>query len=120
MLIIIKRFDIYKGYLLQVEAYTCYIGRDRDGSNEWRRLLSYLNQCECTEVAIGGLNTWTPVRPLVPIYAKTPLFSEDVNSIREHYNIYCDKTSKFLLKECLLSLPILYTILSSLFVKYSS
>ena len=83
------------GQLLLVQAFTCEVGRERNQHNEWMWVLPYPNPCECTSVIMGGLNTWTPIRPFVPVYAKTPLLSDDINTIREHYKLQCDEESKY-------------------------
>ena len=38
---------------------------------------------------MGGVNTWTPIRPFVPTYYDSPLLSDDINEIREHYKLDC-------------------------------
>ena len=40
---------------------------------------------------MGGVNTWTPIRPFKPVYVKSPLLSNDVAKIRKHYNLKCEK-----------------------------
>ena len=47
---------------------------------------------------MGGMNTWTPIRPFVPTYADTPLLSEDVKAIRMHYGLKCNE-GKFQISE---------------------
>ena len=44
---------------------------------------------------MGGLNTWTPIRPFLPKYYDSPLLSDDINEIREHYGLNCDEDRKF-------------------------
>ena len=43
---------------------------------------------------MGGLNTWTPIRPFVPTYYNSPLLSDNINEIREHYGLDCNDESK--------------------------
>ena len=81
--------------LLQIEAYTCAIAREEDPFNEWRWVLPYPNPCKCSRVIMDGLNTWTPRRPFVPVYAKNPLLSDDISVIRDHYKLQCDEKSKY-------------------------
>ena len=78
-----------------MDAYICEVGREKNQHNEWKWVLPYPNPCECTEVIMGGINTWTPIRPFVPTYAESPLLSNDVNAIREHYGLKCDTESKY-------------------------
>ena len=86
-------FDL-TDYIIVVDAHICEVGRERDQHNEWKWVLPYPNPCECTSVIMGGLNTWTPIRPFIPVYVKSPLFSDDVNEIREHYGLACDANGK--------------------------
>ena len=44
---------------------------------------------------MGGMNTWTPIRPFVPTYYDSLLLSDDINKIREHYGLKCVDKSKF-------------------------
>ena len=44
---------------------------------------------------MGDVNTWTPIRPYIPVYVTCPLLSDGVNAIREHYGLTCDTESKF-------------------------
>ena len=46
---------------------------------------------------MGGMNTWTPIRQYIPVYVESPLLSDDVNAIREHYGLTCDTESKLML-----------------------
>ena len=57
--------------------------------NVWRWVLPYQHPCSCTSVIMGGVNTWTPIRPFKPIYVNTPLLSDDIDKIRAHYGIIC-------------------------------
>ena len=82
------------GQLLQTLSCTCEIGNERSQNNEWRWTLPYSKPCECTRVIMVGLNTWTPIRPFVPAYAKTSLLSNDINVIKEHYELQCNEESK--------------------------
>ena len=45
---------------------------------------------------MGGVNKWTPIRPFVPVYALSPLLSDDINAIRMHYGLQCNKESKYI------------------------
>ena len=38
---------------------------------------------------MGGVNTWTPIRPFRPTYVNSPLLSDDVDEIRAHYHLNC-------------------------------
>ena len=73
-------------------AHICEVGRERDESNTWRWVLPYQHPCECTKIIMGGVNTWTPIRPFKPTYVNTPLLSDDVDKIRKHYGLDCDGT----------------------------
>ena len=44
---------------------------------------------------IGGFNTWIHERRFVPNSADSPLVSDDIDAIRRHYGLQCDKESKF-------------------------
>ena len=84
-------------YLIQVKSYTCEVGSERNQFNEWKWVLPYPNLCECTRVIMGGLNTWTPIRPFVPKHYDSPLLSDDINEIREYYGLNCDEQCKFIM-----------------------
>ena len=71
------------------------VGREKNQFKEWKWVLPYPDPCGCTEVIMGGMNTWTPVRPFEPTYADSPLLSDDINAIRDHYQLDCDGDSKF-------------------------
>ena len=73
------------------------MGRERNAHDEWRWVLPYPNPCECTSVIMGGMNTRTPIRPFVPVYAVIPLVAHDINLIREHYALKCEEQSKFII-----------------------
>ena len=60
-----------------------------DETNVWRWVLPYKDPCSCTSVIMGGVNTWTPIRPYKPKYVDTPLLSDDIDEIRDHYGITC-------------------------------
>ena len=44
---------------------------------------------------MGGMNTWTPIRPFKPTYVYTPLISDDVKKIREHYKLNCREEGEY-------------------------
>ena len=44
---------------------------------------------------MGGVTTWTPVRPFVPAYVPSPLTSNDIIAIRAHYGLECDEKGNF-------------------------
>ena len=46
---------------------------------------------------MGGLNTWTPIRPFVVKYYDSLLLSDDIKEIRGHYGLNCDEERKFTL-----------------------
>ena len=79
------------GYLVQVNANICEVGRERNQYNEWKWVLPYPDPCSCTKIIMGGMNTWTPIRPFVPTYVNTPLLSEDLKAIRSHYGLECNE-----------------------------
>ena len=81
---------MHAGNLLHVGAHICEVGRERDESSTWRWVLPYQHPCDCTEVIMGGVNTWTPIRPFKPTYVNTPLLSDDVDEIRKHYGLDCN------------------------------
>ena len=83
------------GHFLKVNAYICEVGRERNADYEWRWVLPYHNPCECTSVIMGGMNTWIPIRSFVPVYVVSPLLSDDIETIRTHYDLECDEESKF-------------------------
>ena len=78
-----------------MNAIICEVGREIDQHNEWKWALPYPDPCGCTKVIMGGMNTWKPIRPFIPLYVESPLLSDDVNTIREHYGLTCDLGSKF-------------------------
>ena len=80
---------------LEVKAYICEVGNEINANNEWQWVLPFQKPCECTSVVMGGINTWIPTREFVPVYALNLLVSDNINEIREHYNLTCDKQSKF-------------------------
>ena len=80
---------------MKVNAYICEVGQERNANNDWRWVLPYPNPCECTSVIMGGVNTWTPIRPFVPTYVLSPLISHDIKAIRAHYGLECDEVGKF-------------------------
>ena len=57
-------------------------------------MLDYPNPCKCTSVVIGGFNTGIHERRFVPNSADSPLVSDDIDAIRGHYGLQCDKESK--------------------------
>ena len=79
------------GHLTRVDANTCEVANERNRHNEWKWVLPYPNPCGCTKIIMGGMNTWTPIRPFVPTYVETPLLSHDVDEIRRHYRLKCNK-----------------------------
>ena len=80
--------------IIYVHGHICEVGREKDETNIWMWVLPYPDPCLCTEVIMGGMNTWTPIRPFKPVYASTPLISDDMQKIRKHYNLKCDKEGK--------------------------
>ena len=54
-------------------------------------VLPYPNPCACTEVIMGGMNTWTPIRPFKPTYVYSPLISNNIKKIRKHFNLACEE-----------------------------
>ena len=81
-------------YFIYTHGHTCEVGREKDETNTWMWVLPYPDPCLCTKVIMGGMNTWTPMRPFKPVYAKSPLLSDDVKEIRMHYNLKCEKEGK--------------------------
>ena len=77
-------------YCIQVQTHICEVGREKDENNTWMWVLPYPDPCLCTEIIMGGMNTWTPIRPFKPVYAYSPLISDDVEKIREHYKLHCE------------------------------
>lgn len=72
-------------FFAHVEGHVCEDGREIDATGTWKWVLSHPDPCRCTEVKMGGTNTWTPTRPYKSIYANSPLISDDFERIREHY-----------------------------------
>ena len=81
-------------YIIYAHGHICEVGREKDETDTWMWVLPYPNPCLCTEIIMGGMNTWTPIRPFKPVYASTPLISDDVEKIRKHYNLKCEKQGK--------------------------
>ena len=94
-------------HYLRTNAYICEVGSERNENNEYRWVLPYSNPCECTSVIMGGVNTWTPIRPFLPVYAVSPLISDDINAIREHYGIKCEGESKLTVVASLIELLVI-------------
>ena len=81
-------------YFIHAEAHICEVGREKDETNTWKWVLPYPDSCLCTEVIMGGINTRTPIRPFKPTYAFSPLLSDDIGKIREHYNLTCEEEGR--------------------------
>ena len=62
---------IFAGTLLHVRAHICEVGSELDESNTWRWVLPHQHPCECTEIIMGGVNTWTPIGSFKPTYVNT-------------------------------------------------
>ena len=86
---------------MKVSAYICEVGRERDNNNIWRWVLPYQHPCKCTEIIMGGLNTWTPIRPFTPTYVNRPLLSDDGDKIRKHYGLTCVGKYEFVSHLCI-------------------
>ena len=78
-----------KGSQMQVSAHSCLVGQERDLDNKWRWVLPYENPCACTSVMTGGVNFETPERSFDPVYVNSSLRSDNINEIRNHFNINC-------------------------------
>ncbi|XP_072029727.1 uncharacterized protein [Amphiura filiformis] len=61
--------------------------KDTGHVRQW--FLPYEDPCECAIVRFGGWSMDTPGQPLNRVYADTPLVSNDVGRIREHYHLNC-------------------------------
>ena len=85
---------IKTGSIVQVNPHICEIGQERDQYNVWKWVLPYPDPCKCTEVIMGDMNTCTHIRPFQPTYADSPLLSNDIKAIREHYQLVCDDNGK--------------------------
>ena len=81
---------IFTGPLLLVKSHICEVGREKDDKNVWRWVLPYEHPCDCTQIIMGGMNTRTPIRPFIPTYADSPLLSDEVGKIWQHYGLDCD------------------------------
>ena len=81
-------FDI-SGPHVQVRAHYCYVGQERDRSNNWRWVLPYEDPCSCTSVRFSGLNIVTPERHFDPLYYDIPMISDDIMEIRDYYGLQC-------------------------------
>ena len=79
---------------MQVNTHICEVGRVRDQYKVWKLVLPYPDPCGCTEVIMGGMNTWTPIRSFEPTYVESPLLSDDIKAIRDHYQLVCDDNGK--------------------------
>ena len=94
-------FQIFKchitDHLLGVNAHICKVKAERDQINKCKLkwVLEYPNPCDCTDVVIGGFNVWISERRSVPNSADSLLISDDINAIRRHYGLQCDKERKF-------------------------
>ena len=78
------------GPQVQVRAHYCDVGRERDGTNEWRWVLPYEDPCTCTSVRFGGMNVDTPERHFKLTYEEEPLISVDIEEIRDHFGLRCE------------------------------
>ncbi|XP_072016911.1 hyalin-like [Amphiura filiformis] len=75
--------------MIHVRAqYVCEVGQERDGKH-WRWVLSHKDPCRCTNIKLGGANSYRPTRTFNPVYVHSPMISDDVNQIREHYGWDC-------------------------------
>ena len=72
-----------------MQSHVCEVGREKDETNTW--ILPYQDPCLCAKVMIGGVNTLAPIRPFIPIKVYRPLISDDLNLIREHYNVTAEE-----------------------------
>ena len=88
-----ENFD-FSDYFIKVNASICEVGREKNEDNVWKWVLPYPDPCVCTRVIMGGMDTWKPIRPIVPAFTETPLLSNDVNAIRAHYGLRCETGSK--------------------------
>ena len=84
----------YLCYLLigphvHVKGHTCLVGQERDHDHNWRWVLPYEDPCACTSVMTGGVNFETPERSFDPMYVEKPMWSHNIEEIREHYNLKC-------------------------------
>ena len=84
---------------IRIHANTCKGRAERDQSHvskvKW--VLDYPYPCECTRVVIGGFTRGTPKRQYyhTPVYAESPLVSDDISEFRRHYGIECEEESKW-------------------------
>ena len=78
-------------FFINAQAHICEVGREKDGTNAWMWTLPYPDPCLCSQVIMGGMNTWTPIRLFKPTYVYSPLISDDVKKIRTHYNLKCEE-----------------------------
>ena len=74
---------------MHVQGHTCLVGQEKDRDNKWRWVLPYEDPCACTSVMTGGVNIETPERSFDPMYVEKPLRSNNIEEIREHYNLKC-------------------------------
>ena len=93
--------------MIGIHSYTCKVTAERDQLNKCKVkwVLDYLDPCECTRLAIGGFTLWIPQRQYTPVFAESPLVSDDISKFRMHYGIECEEGSKCLVN----SIP--YTII---------
>ena len=93
----VPQLFLFSDIFLEVEAYICKVGREKDETQVFHWVLPCGHLCECTKILMGGMNTWTPIRPFKPTYVNSPLLSDDVDEIRTHY---FDSASMYLFLGC--------------------
>ena len=74
---------------MHAQGHTCPVGQENDRDNKRRWVLQYEDPCACTSVMNGGVNFKTPERSFDPMYVERPLRSNNIEEIREHYNLNC-------------------------------
>ena len=74
--------------LMHVHSKVCEVGRERNQLNEWKYVLAYPNICECTQMIMGGIITWTPKRSF------TPMYGDNILLIMNNFRRQCEGLGK--------------------------
>ena len=75
-------------YLFPVTAKKCYFEQEPDHEGKFRWVMpgtTHKERCSCTVLLPGGVNTMTSERPYRPNYTDQPLFTHDVEVVRNYF-----------------------------------
>ena len=72
-----------------VAANVCYFGQEMDERGKLRWMMpaaEYQDRCSCTRIEIGGINPRQQKRSHDPYYTDHPMFTDEVDRIRDYFN----------------------------------